>query len=183
MRKIYLLFALAALLLLSCRSGEYLYKYNESTARYLQPSVSGFVTPMTADLTVSPTRITHTETFDNELSEEDFRVSGRYLKRSDENETTKLLNFDSPLVRYMKNYTIGQAVKKYEADIIIAPIFEITTTEDYRKITVTISGYPASYVNFRKTTDADIKLMDELHRIGTNLGDSLGQNSKVIYVN
>ena len=54
-----LLFLLIPVLFVACKSDEYLYKYNESTARYLQPSMSGFITPTTADLNVSPTRISH----------------------------------------------------------------------------------------------------------------------------
>lgn len=176
-----LLFLLIPVLFVACKSDEYLYKYNESTARYLQPTMSGFITPTTADLNVSPTRISHSETFTNELTEDDFSVSGTKLRGVNDNETSKLVNFESPLIQYMKNYTIGQAVKKYQADIIVGPIFEIKTSDDYEKITVTISGYPASYTNFRKTTEADINLMDKVSKIGQS--DTTSHTPKVIYVN
>ncbi len=183
MKKLYFLLALIPAIFVSCHSDEYLYKYNESTARYLQPTMSGFITPTTADLNVSPTRITHSETFANELTEDDFEISGTRLRKVNDNEESNLLNYESPLIQYMKNYTIGQAVKKYQADIIVGPIFEIKTSEDYEKITVTISGYPASYTNFRKTTDADINLMDKVYKIGKVGTDTVKSNPKIIYVN
>ena len=176
-----LLFLLIPVLFVACKSDEYLYKYNESTARYLQPSMSGFITPTTADLNVSPTRISHSETFANELTEDDFAVSGTKIRGMSDDETSKLVNYESPLIQYMKNYTIGQAVKKYQADIIVGPIFEIKTSDDYEKITVTISGYPASYANFRKTTEADINLMDKVSKIGQP--DTATRTPKVIFVN
>ena len=182
MKKIYLLFTFASFLLFSCSTEEYLYKYNESTARYLQPSISGFITPMTADLNVSSTRISHSETFDNELTAEDFKDAPKIMGHTGENETTLLTSNDSPSIQYMKNYTIGQAVKKYGADIIVAPIMEITTSADYTKITVTVTGYPASYTNFRSATESDIKLLDLLQNNEVKQSASDGQTPKVLFV-
>lgn len=180
MKKIYLLFACVSVLLFSCNTEEYLYKYNENTARYLQPSISGFVTPVTADLNVSLTRISHTETFDNELTKEDFNTSAKY---SSDNGMSILVSNDSPSIQYMKNYTIGQAVKKYGADIIVAPMFEVTTSADYLKITVTITGYPASYSNFRKITEADIKWLEILQMNGLKREAANDQTNKVMFLN
>ncbi len=184
MKKIYFILILAVpVLFVSCRSDEYLYKYNESTARYLQPSMSGFVTPTTADLNVSPTRITHTETFANDLTEDDFKTS--YSWRSNNEETSKLVSNDSPTIQYMKNYTVGQAVRKYQADIIVGPIFEIKTSDNYETVSVTVSGYPASYINFRKTTDADIELIDKVTKVGKeeNTKSDSKDPQKIIFVN
>ena len=183
MKKIYLLLTCLSVLLFSCSTEEYLYKYNESTARYLQPSLSGYIIPMTADLNVSPTRISHSEIFDNELTADDFKSSNNSVRLTNEIELTMLTNNDSPSIQYMKNYTIGQAVKKYGADIIVAPMIEITTSADYTKITVTITGYPASYTNFRKMTESDAKLLDALQKNGVKQNASDSQTTKVMYLN
>ncbi|MDX9695718.1 MAG: hypothetical protein RBT49_08010 [Bacteroidales bacterium] len=132
----------AILILMGSCTTEKFYSYDESTARYLSPEISGFVTPTVADLNVSDTRITHVETFQNTLKESD-------LNNIEESGT----------VQYFKNFTIAQAVKKYNADVIVAPIFDIKTSEDFSTITITVIGYPANYINFRKATSDDINLV------------------------
>lgn len=135
------LFCVLFILMGSCTTERY-YSYDESTARYLTPGMSGFVTPTVADLKVTETRITHVETFQNTL------------KQSDLNDIEQ-----SGTVQYFKNFTIAQAVKKYNADVIVAPIFDLKTSEDFSTITITVIGYPANYVNFRKATTEDINLV------------------------
>lgn len=125
----------------ACTTGGY-YSYDASTVRYLTPSMSGFITPVTADLQVSADKITYVETFSNNLTIRDINSID-----------------NSGTVAYYKNYTVVQAVKKYNADVIVAPIFNIKTSEDFSTITVTVIGYPANYVNFRKATPEDINLV------------------------
>jgi len=125
----------------ACATGSF-YSYDESTVRYLSPGMSGFITPVTADLQVSADKITYVETFPNTLTIRDIN------------------NIDnSGTVAYLKNHTVAQAVKKYNADVIVAPIFDIKTSEDFSTITVTVIGYTAKYVNFRKATPEDINLV------------------------
>ena len=147
--KVTLLLAVA-ILMTSCSQPSYLtyYKYDESTARYMNPAMlPGYITPTIADLEVSKTKISETETYKNTLTSGDMN--------STEN---------SPTIEYLKNYTVSQAVKKHNADVIVAPIFDIKTSEDYETIEVTISGYPANYVNFRnvKATDTITLRMYEI---------------------
>lgn len=169
MKKFYL-FLLVAFFASSCATTQYRYKYDESTARYLEPAMQGFITPSTADLNISNTRIYHTEIFANNLTTEDFRTSYATTSTpfsvypsSQVQAVQSSANFDSKKITYIKNYTIGEAVKKYNADVIVGPIFEIKTSEDYQTITVTVSGYPATYVNFRKATKEDVELMKSLN--------------------
>ncbi len=125
-----------------CYTTEKFYRYDESTVRYLTPGMTGFVTPTAADLQVSTTRISHAETLPNTLTQwdiDDIEHSGT--------------------VHYLKNYTVAQAVKKHNADVIVAPIFDIKTSEDFLTITITVTGYPANYINFRKATPGDIELV------------------------
>lgn len=125
----------------ACTTGKF-YSYDESTARYLSPGMTGFVTPTAADLQVAESRISHVETFPNTLKQNDV----------DDIE-------HSGTVNYLKNYTVAQAVKKYNADVIVAPLFDIKTSEDFSTITITVIGYPANYINFRKATPDDVNLV------------------------
>ena len=95
--KVTLLLAVA-ILMTSCSQPSYLtyYKYDESTARYMNPAMlPGYITPTIADLEVSKTKISETETYKNTLTSRDMN--------SAEN---------SPTIEYLKNYTVSQAVKK-----------------------------------------------------------------------
>ena len=135
------LILLVALFVTSCMSSSYLtyHKYDESTARYMNPAMtSGYITPTIADLNVSKTKISETEIYKNTLTSEDMN--------SAEN---------SPTIEYLKNYTVSKAVKKHNADVIVAPIFDIKTSEDGETIEVNISGYPVNFVNFRNVKAAD----------------------------
>lgn len=135
------LILLVAILLSSCSS--LYYKYDESTARYMNPAmIPILITPTIADLDISNEKITATEKYDNTLTQYDFD------------------NFDnSPTIEYLKNYTVSKVVKQYDADVIVAPIFDIQTSEDYGTINVTVTGYPAKFVNLRNVTESDSTAM------------------------
>lgn len=140
--QILFLSTLVVVVLGGCSTTEKFYRYDESTARYLTPGMTGFVTPTAVDLQISATRISHTETLPNTLTQrdiDDIEYSGT--------------------VHYLKNYTVSQAVKKYNADVIVAPIFDIKTSDDFSTITITVTGYTANYINFRKATSEDINLV------------------------
>ena len=135
------LILLIAIFMTSCMQPSYLtyYKYDESTARYMNPAMlPGYITPTIADLNVSKTKISETATYENTLTSKDMN--------SDKN---------SPTIEYLKNHTISQAVKKHNADVIVAPIFDIKTSDNYETIEVTVSGYPANFVNFRNVKASD----------------------------
>lgn len=142
---ILLLLCLAALNVQAQKKGEKV-GYDEATAISVEPVTSAHVTPVVADVTVSPTKITHSETFTNELSQYDI-----------EHPNT------SAEIHYLKNYTLNKATKKSNADLIIAPIYEITTSADMNTISVIVSGYPATYTNFRTATEKDFELIKTGH--------------------
>ena len=116
--------------------------YSEATARSVSPIATAHTTPIAVDLTVTSQRITHTETFGNSITAED-------LSNPDQ----------SAVIRYMKDYTLTRATKSAKADVILVPTFEINTSDDFKTITVEVTGYPASYTNFRKATNADLELI------------------------
>lgn len=121
--------------------------YDEATAQSVEPKITAHVTPVVADVKVTSTRITHSETFSNALTEYD--VSNPTI---------------SAEINYMKNYTLNRAAKKSNADLIVAPSFEIRTSENMQTITVEVSGYPASYINFRTASDQDLSLIRNGHQ-------------------
>lgn len=128
--------------------------YYEATARSISPVATAHTTPVAADLAVSNQRITHKESIQNTISAED-------LKDPD----------NSALIRYIKDFTLTRAAKKYNADVILVPTFDIRTSDDGKRIDIEITGYPASYTNFRKATNADFELI----RAGFNTSSSTPQ--------
>ena len=131
---------LGTIALASCSQN--LYRYDESNARFEEPTMKTYVSPTIADLNVQSTRVSHTEVFDNSLDLKDLNAPDR-----------------SGTITYMKAYTVSMAARKSNADVIIGPIFDMRTSDDFQKVTVSVVGYPATYVNFRKATDDDFKLI------------------------
>lgn len=133
------LLLVTALFITSCTPYVTYHKYDESTARYMNPAIMpGFITPTIADLDISNEKITVTETYDNTLTQADME------------------NFESSAtIEYLKNYTVSKVVKQYDADVIVAPIFDIKTSDDYETIEVTVTGYPAKFINFRNVKSSD----------------------------
>lgn len=57
-----------------------------------------------------------------------------------------------------KNEAIAQLIKDNNVDVIIEPKYELVQTVGATKITIT--GYPATYKNFRPIEKADIELLN-----------------------
>jgi hypothetical protein len=57
-----------------------------------------------------------------------------------------------------KNEAIAQLLKESNADVIVEPKYELVQTMGSSKIT--ISGYPATYKNFRSIEKSDIELLN-----------------------
>lgn len=57
----------------------------------------------------------------------------------------------------MKNDAVAQAIKKASADVLVEPKFESETLKG--KTTVTVSGFPGFYTNFRPVQPADTLLL------------------------
>lgn len=141
MRKILLLVLLSALFV-SCTTTSHYVKYNETMAYYLSPQGKSFTTPLITDITVDNERITYQQVFVNNLNDED-------VKRP----------VSSEAISYMKSYTLTQAAFTNNADIIVCPLIDIKTSDDYLTITVKLTGYPGSYSNFRKASKEDFDLI------------------------
>ena len=57
----------------------------------------------------------------------------------------------------VKQYALEDAVNKSNADVLVEPKF--TTTMTRRKINVVVTGYPATYTNFRTADINDTELL------------------------
>ena len=147
MRKIKLtLAALAAVILTSCGT----YTYQESTARFVEPSRAGFISPVVADMVVQETAITH-----------EVEVFAKLKKREiSQIMRAEIQGVESPLVLSWKKYALAQTLKKYKADDIVSPTFEIAPSRMKKDVLViTVTGHLATYQNYRKATQADVELM------------------------
>ena len=147
MKKVKLtLAALVAVILTSCGT----YTYQESTARFVEPSRAGFISPVVADMVVQETAITH-----------EVEVFAKLKKREiSQIMRAEIQGVESPLVLSWKKYALAQTLKKYKADDIVSPTFEIAPSRMKKNVLViTVTGHLATYQNYRKATQADVELM------------------------
>lgn len=126
-------------MLSSCGSQRIL---SENNTRLLPVSSTAYTIPTVADLRVSSSKISHQVTVANRFSSKEL---------SEES--------DSPILLHLQKMAITQAAMKYDADLIVAPSYSISTADDQKTITVTVTGYPANYTNFRPATAADMEII------------------------
>lgn len=137
------LFALSVislgLMAVSCSST---FNLSESNTRLLPVSSTAHTLPTIADLKVSSAKISHQVTVKNQFSLKEISSYG-----------------DSPKMVYLQKLAATQAAQKYDADVLIAPSYSITTSDDLKTVTVTVTGYPATYTNFRTATAEDMMMI------------------------
>lgn len=147
MKKVKLtLAAFVAVIFASCGT----YTYQESTARFVEPSRAGFISPVVADMVVQEAAITH-----------EVEVFAKLKKREiSQIMRAEIQGVESPLVLSWKKYALAQTLKKYKADDIVSPTFEIAPSRIKKDVLViTVTGHLATYQNYRKATQADVELM------------------------
>lgn len=138
--------ALAAVVFTSCGT----YTYQESTARYVQPTRAGFITPVTADMEVRNERIENAVEIEVVLTKREIASIM----------TSEAHGQEAPIVLSWKRYALAQTLKKYHADDIVSPNFDIAPhAEKANTLVVTVSGHPAVYKNYRAATQADVELI------------------------
>lgn len=86
--------------------------------------------PLVADLNVRATKVSHTKTFTKSSS-------------SSQNARTDV---------------VRELLMRENADVLIEPTFESSTTG--MKTEITVYGFPATYTNFRSIEEKDIKLIE-----------------------
>ena len=132
----------ATLLLASCTTTKIMYE--EYMNRQAEPvAISPYVMPTVADLEISDKKETVVSSFDNDLSK-------RILNNTE--------------VEEWKNIVLTKMMKEFDSDVIVAPLFDITTSDDLKKVNVELTGYPARYTNFRNVQLADSAAM-RVHNI------------------
>ena len=97
--------------------------------------------PVVADLNVSSTRISEEYTLTTALN---MKTQGKVINEA-------------------KDYAVANAVQKYSADVLVEPIFEVYITKakmNKSDVRVIVTGYPATYKNFRSATQGDMELID-----------------------
>ena len=115
--------------------------YSYSEYRSVQASQTVATAPLIADLVVSEKRITYAERINTAIT----NMSSSEAKALADKE---------------KETVIANAVKANKADVLVAPIIDIQTdTNGYLVIEVT--GYPASYKNFRNATKDDMWIVEK----------------------
>lgn len=122
--------------------------YMESSARVLEPEQSMLLTPLIADLKVSETKIYYTETeaFAN------LEVTPTLLKDITE----------------LKKIALSRAARAYNADVLVGSAIDVVTKN--QRLVITVSGYPAFYVNFRNAIVKDIEILKSVSKLDTKDG-------------
>ncbi len=110
--------------------------YHSTESRDFEPRQGVIITPLLADLKV----ITQTSVCDSV----DFPILIASIAPG---------QMESWVSEYKKQ-AMSLILKKYKADAIIASLTDVNTTPEGR-MRITISGYPARYINFRNATSTD----------------------------
>lgn len=154
MKKVLFIASVAALSLASCAPMESVtttLEYMESSARVLEADHNMLLTPIIADLEVSQNKITYTE-------KEMF---------ANLDVTRSLLNN----IVELKKIAISRAARANNADVLVGSTIDIVTKND--RIEITVSGYPAHYVKFRKAVEDDVKLLKSVYNVKTVDGTNI----------
>ena len=133
----------SSLLLVGCvtTTGTTKTTYSYSEYRSVQPSQSVATAPLIADLVVSEKRITYAERINTVIT----NMSSSEAKALADKE---------------KETVIANAVKTNKADVLVAPIIDIQTDSN-GYLVIEVTGYPASYKNFRNASKDDMWIMEK----------------------
>lgn len=129
---------LVAIFFASCTTTKI--SYEEYLTRQAEPvMLNPYITPIVADLDVSQTKETVTETFENKLD-----IKSKFSNKE---------------IEAWKEVTLAKMMREFNSDVIVAPTYNVSTSKDYKDIIVEISGFPAKYTNFRNISVADSAAM------------------------
>ena len=148
--KKFIFFFGAAALICSC-SAPKATSYSYSEYKTISPSQSVYTVPLVADLNVASERITYAE-----------RVNQNITKLTDA-EVEALASREKEVI-------VANAAKANNADVIVAPTINITTDVN-KNLVIVVTGYPATYKNFRNVTDADKWIIDHANAAQDKSGE------------
>jgi hypothetical protein len=119
--------------------------YSYSEYQTITPAPSVHAIPVMAELEVSSERITYAE-----------RIN-KNIKTLTDAEVEALASRE-------KETVIANAVKANNADVLVAPVVNITTDAN-NNLVIVVTGYPAVYKNFRTATAADSIFMKNVQPV------------------
>ena len=133
----------SSLLLIGCSASKNTTKttYSYSEYRSVQAAQSVATAPLIADLVVAEKRITYAERINTVIS----GMSASEAKALADKE---------------KETVIANAVKANKADVLVAPIIDIQTDAN-GYLVIEVTGYPASYKNFRNASKDDLWIVEK----------------------
>lgn len=124
--------------------------FEEASAREATPNVAVFVFPQICDLNmISKTRVDYGP-YDFPMAKDLNSLTNQELEN-------------------VKTRALQKACKLSGADLIIEPLYTSTVYDkDNKTIWVSLSGYPASYINFRSLKPTDIEMIRALYPNGVH---------------
>ena len=146
------------------------YWYNSTAARNLEASHEMMVTPLLADVKLQP------------VGRRVFGEDRFYYVDVEASDLWKAQTIDQ-----LKRQALFDFTKEYKADVIIGALISAQTVDENQdglvdrdgkryKVRITISGYPANYVNFRNATQNDRWIKDQMLKgsldLNANVTDS-----------
>lgn len=132
------------------------YWYNSTAARNLEASHEMLVTPLLADVKLQS------------VGRQVFGEDRFYYVDIEASDAWKAQTIDQ-----LKRQALFDFTKEYQADVIIGALISAQTVDENKdgivdrvgnryKVRITISGYPANYVNFRNATQNDRWIKDQM---------------------
>lgn len=132
------------------------YWYNSTAARNLEASHEMMVTPLLADVKLQP------------VGRQVFGEDRFYYVDIEASDAWKAQTIDQ-----LKRQALFDFTKEFQADVIIGALISAQTVDENKdgmvdregnryKVRITISGYPANYVNFRNATQNDRWIKDQM---------------------
>lgn len=118
--------------------------YTESAARNIEPRSGVIVTPVIADMQIlRQERVVYCDTLD-------YYVTPEIV----------------PFIPSFKKTVFYQATQKHKCDAFAASLIDVTTIPE-GFLVITVTGYPAKYVNFRNATASDTWMV-QMHQLIDN---------------
>ena len=130
MKRLFLFF-FVGFMLTSCNAPKRVI-YREASGRNIEPAQGAVITPLVADLEIiSQQSVRNTITFDVVVK-------------------TDMLGE----IENFKRMALLQTAHKYNADTMVAALMNVDTNQN-GNLEITVTGYPARYINFRPMTEKD----------------------------
>lgn len=154
MKKNFIFFALVATCVLFFASCMTIQKTEYAKAREVT-GLGVLQIPTVATLDVSQTKVTELFTI---------RVKNKFLKSMATGRFNKKTLVDAPqfgALEAAQSFAVAKLLTKHNADVLVEPrySFEVTSTLKRSTYNVIVSGYPATYKNFRPATPADTEIL------------------------